>query len=171
MLLEALWGVLPAYFANSSAVVWGGGTPLDLGLRLPGGNRLLGDGKTYRGLVGGTATGVLAAGILSLLAPPLGMPEFPVKAALGLSLGALIGDVSASFLKRRFGIERGGPAPLADQLDFLLGALVLTYLIAAHWFRSLYPPAALGFVIVATPVIHISFNFIAHRTGLKGEPW
>ncbi|HDS59894.1 MAG TPA: CDP-archaeol synthase, partial [Thermoplasmatales archaeon] len=42
--LEAVWLVLPAYLANASAVVLGGGTPIDFGKTWRD-KRLLGDGK------------------------------------------------------------------------------------------------------------------------------
>src|SRR3989475_5585609 len=69
---QALWFFLPAYVANPMAVVFGGGTPIDFGRTLRDGERLFGDGKTWRGLVGGT----LAGGFLRLL---LGLP-FPAFA-------------------------------------------------------------------------------------------
>src|SRR3989454_11668937 len=54
---QALWFFLPAYVANPMAVVFGGGTPIDFGRTLRDGERLFGDGKTWRGLVGGTLAG------------------------------------------------------------------------------------------------------------------
>src|SRR5437762_537552 len=61
---QALWFFLPAFIANPMAVVFGGGPPIDLGRSLSDGQRIFGDGKTWRGLVGGT----LAGAILGLLA-------------------------------------------------------------------------------------------------------
>src|SRR2546427_7243325 len=65
---QALWFFLPAYVANPMAVVFGGGTPIDFGRTLRDGERLFGDGKTWRGLVGGTLAGAFLG---LLLAPPL----------------------------------------------------------------------------------------------------
>src|SRR2546426_7158956 len=73
---QALWFFLPAFVANPMAVVFGGGTPIDFGRILGDRERLFGDGKTWRGPVGGTVSG----GVLGLLftAPfhPLA-PDFP----------------------------------------------------------------------------------------------
>lgn len=171
MLLEALWCILPAYFANSSAVLWGGGTPLDMGLRLPDGARFLGDGKTFRGFLGGAATGVLVAVALNAVSGAAGMPGIPLLSAVGLSVGALSGDVSASFLKRRIGLGRGRPMPGLDQLDFLAGGLLLTWLLTPAWFSSVYGAFEVLFVAALTPLVHVSVNLFAYKVGLKGEPW
>ena len=39
-----------------------------------------------------------------------------------LGFGALLGDALGSFIKRRMGIGRGKPAPILDQIDFLIVA-------------------------------------------------
>ena len=53
-----LWIMMPAYLANTIAVLTGGKYPIDLGRIHSDGNRILGDGKTWSGLVGGTLGGV-----------------------------------------------------------------------------------------------------------------
>lgn len=171
MLVAALWGIIPAYFANSSAVLWGGGLPIDLGRSMPDGKRVLGDGKTYRGLLGGGFTGVVIALLMNQVAPVLGMPTVPLLAALGLGFGALLGDISASFLKRRVGLTRGGMAPGLDQLDFLAGALILTWVLAPAWFGAVYDLSGILLVVLVTPVVHVSVNLFAYKVGLKEEPW
>src|SRR5881397_738345 len=70
---QALWFFLPAFVANPMAVVFGGGRPIDLGRTLRDGERLFGDGKTWRGLVGGTASGAVLGFLLS--APFLALVE------------------------------------------------------------------------------------------------
>ena len=50
---------MPAYLANTIAVLTGGKYPIDQGKTLTDGNRILGDGKTWSGLVGGTLGGVV----------------------------------------------------------------------------------------------------------------
>ena len=46
-----------------------------------------------------------------------------------LGFGALLGDALGSFLKRRLGIGRGKPAPILDQLDFIIVALILVLIL------------------------------------------
>jgi CDP-2,3-bis-(O-geranylgeranyl)-sn-glycerol synthase len=176
LVVGALWAMLPAYVPNNVAVLAGGGRPIDGG-RTWGGARVLGDGKTWRGTVAGTAAGTALALFLNVLAPTVGaavgitLPTFPLPVALSLAFGAMLGDVGASFLKRRTGRERGAAFPGVDQLDFVVGALGLTAVVAPAWFATTFPLPALLVVLVATPVLHVVTNGIAYLLGLKDEPW
>jgi CDP-2,3-bis-(O-geranylgeranyl)-sn-glycerol synthase len=172
----ALWAMLPAYVPNNAAVLVGGGRPIDGG-RTWRGRRLLGDGKTWRGTAGGVLAGVGLALALDALRGPAAalvgapLPGFPLAAAVGLAAGAMAGDVAASFCKRRIGRTRGSPVPVVDQLDFVAGALLFAALLAPAWFQRTFTPAAVGVVLVATPVLHLGTNAIAYALGLKDEPW
>lgn len=176
VLLTALWAMLPAYLPNSAAVVLGGGPPIDAGRTL-GGRRLLGAGKTWRGLLGGATTGVGLAVALNALNPAaravldVALPVFPVAALLSLPLGAMVGDIAASFLKRRTGRNRGEPVPVMDQLDFVVGAVVLTALADPGWFTDVFTWPVLATVLVVTPVFHVGTNVVGYLLGLKDEPW
>ncbi|WP_435062962.1 CDP-2,3-bis-(O-geranylgeranyl)-sn-glycerol synthase [Halobaculum sp. EA56] len=172
----ALWAMLPAYVPNNAAVLAGGGAPIDGG-RTWGGRRLLGDGKTWRGTAVGTAVGVALAFGLNAVADPVGaladvaLPTFPPSAALGLALGAMLGDIGASFLKRRTGRERGAAFPGLDQLDFVVGALALAFVFAPGWTLATFSPARVAVVLVATPLLHVATNGVAYLLGVKNEPW
>ena len=176
VVVTALWAMLPAYVPNNAAVLAGDGRPIDGG-RTWGGRRLLGDGKTWRGTAAGTAAGVALALALDAVAGPvadfLGVPAvaFPLPAALGLALGAMCGDMCASFLKRRSGHERGAPFPVLDQLDFVVGALALAALFDFDWVLATLTPPVLVTVLVVTPLLHVVTNGIAYRIGAKDEPW
>jgi len=172
----ALWAMLPAYVPNNAAVLAGGGAPIDGG-RTWDGRRVLGDGKTWRGTAVGTLVGVALALALNAVAGPVGaaagvdLPTFPPLAALGLALGAMLGDISASFLKRRSGRERGASFPGLDQLDFVVGALALALVLAPAWTLATFTPERLAVVLVATPLLHVVTNVIAYVIGVKNEPW
>ncbi|MFB6297431.1 MAG: CDP-2,3-bis-(O-geranylgeranyl)-sn-glycerol synthase [Salinirussus sp.] len=174
--VTAMWAMLPAYVPNNAAVLVGGGAPIDGG-RTVGGRRLLGDGKTWRGTAGGWLAGVGLALALRALREPVGgalgvaLPRIPVAAAVALPLGAMLGDIGASFLKRRTGRDRGAPFPGVDQLDFVAGALGLGVLAAPEWFLGTFTPAVLAVVLVATPLLHVGTNAAAYAVGLKTEPW
>lgn len=170
--MTALWTVLPAYVPNSVAVVVGGGPPIDGG-RTWRGDRLLGDGKTWRGFVGGTLAGAGLALALNALRPAVSaaLPSFPLPVVVALPLGAMFGDAAGSFVKRRTGRERGAPFPLVDQFGFLVGALLLSAALAPAWTLRTVTPGRLLVVIVATPLVHRGTNRIAYRLGLKDEPW
>ncbi|MCQ4331967.1 CDP-2,3-bis-(O-geranylgeranyl)-sn-glycerol synthase [Natronomonas sp. F2-12] len=169
----AIWVMLPAYIPNNVAVLAGGGRPIDNGLTLEDGSRVLGDGKTWRGTAVGIAAGLVVALLLNRLNPFVGIPvgPFPVAAAVSLPAGALLGDILASFLKRRTGRERGASFPLVDQLDFVVVALVLTAIAATGWFLGTFTLPIVVAVFVLTPILHVSTNALAYAFGLKDEPW
>ena len=176
ILATAIWAMLPAYVPNNAAVLGGGGRPIDGGRRL-GGARLLGDGKTWRGTLVGIAAGVAVGLLLGVLRDPvsgflgLGLPSFSPGALLALPTGAMLGDIAASFLKRRTGRERGRPFPGLDQLDFVAGALLLAAIVDLGWFRAVFTGPVLVAVLVLTPALHLLTNGIAYVLGLKDEPW
>ncbi|SFR34639.1 CDP-2,3-bis-(O-geranylgeranyl)-sn-glycerol synthase [Halogeometricum limi] len=180
MLLElvagAFWAMLPAYVPNNAAVLAGGGAPIDGG-RTWGGRRVLGDGKTWRGTAVGTLAGFALAFACNAVAEPVGatlgvtLPTFSLLGAFGLALGAMLGDIGASFLKRRSGRERGAAFPGLDQLDFVVGALALAAVLDFAWFRTVFTLPVAAVVLVLTPVLHVVTNVGAYYLGLKNEPY
>jgi CDP-2,3-bis-(O-geranylgeranyl)-sn-glycerol synthase len=176
VLAQAVWAMLPAYIPNNVAVLAGGGRPIDAG-RSMGGRRLLGDGKTWRGTIVGTAAGTVLAVGLDLIAPTASsavgadLAGFPVLAGFTLALGAMLGDITASFLKRRLGRQRGASVPGLDQLDFVIGALALTAVVVPSWFGATFTLPVIAAVLVVTPLLHLGTNGIAYGLGLKNEPW
>jgi len=176
VVVTAVWAMLPAYVPNNVAVLAGGGKPIDGGQTL-GDRRILGDGKTRRGTVVGTAAGLGLALLLSDIAPTVSglvghqLPTFPVIAGLGLAFGAMLGDIAASFLKRRTGRERGASFPGLDQLDFVVGALACVWVLAPAWTEATFTTPVLLAVLVLTPLLHILTNVGAYVLGLKDEPW
>jgi len=172
----AMWAILPAYVPNNAAVLADGGRPIDGG-RTWGGRRVLGDGKTWRGTAAGTLAGTTLALVLNALHDSVGAAlgvtadPFPVLAGVGLAFGAMVGDIGASFLKRRTGRERGAAFPGLDQLDFVVGALACATLFAPAWALVTFETPVLVVVLVVTPLLHVTANAIAYVLGLKDEPW
>lgn len=167
--LKALIYVLPAYLANATPVVAvkiiGRSTPLDMGLRAWDGRRILGDGKTVEGLLSGTAFGTLFGLLMFNLTEVFRSPVEPFL----LSIGAMAGDVLGSFIKRRIGVERGGPMPVLDQLGFLVFSLLFSFSVygVPHWFRADVAVA----LMVTTILLHLSTNYLAYVLGLKDRPY
>lgn len=174
LLVVAIWAMLPAYVPNNVAVLAGGGPPIDGGRRWRD-KRLLGDGKTWRGTAAGIAAGALLAIVLNAVAPTallgVSLPRFPPAAMLALPAGAMLGDIAGSFVKRRLGTARGAPVPGIDQLDFVLGALLIAALAAPGWFGRTFTLPVIAVVVVVTPVLHVTTNVIGYLIGQKQEPW
>jgi CDP-2,3-bis-(O-geranylgeranyl)-sn-glycerol synthase len=177
--LTGFWLFFPAYLANPSAVLSGHGRPVDLGKEM-GGRRILGDGKTWYGLIGGTLAGGFIGVIQMLMAGPTGLPTFgTTKAAIlipfVLAFGSLFGDMLGSFIKRRINIERGAKAPILDQYDFVIGAFIIGMMVIPCFMIDTYLSgiaiAGLVALIVVTPPLHRAVNIIGYKTGQKDVPW
>lgn len=171
VITEAVWLMLPAYIANPTAVVFGGGTPVDFGKNWKDGRRILGDGKTFRGLIGGTACGIIVGLVQMNVPSQWSLGSFTLTTIITLSFGALLGDMVKSFFKRRSGFERGAKLPLVDQLDFVAGAWVLTYLFDPVWFSDNFTFWIIITVLILTPLLHRLTNIIGYYLKLKKEPW
>ncbi|ASJ02106.1 hypothetical protein A3L09_01895 [Thermococcus profundus] len=165
-LLWAFWYILPAYFANASPVLVGGGRPIDGGRKWRDGKRILGDGKTWRGFIGGVLIGTVVGILQYVLTPSFyGSLGEAVLLAFLLSFGALVGDLVGSFIKRRFDLPRGYPAVGLDQLGFLISAMAFAYPV-----KTISSGQMLALLIL-TPLIHWSANYFAYKMGWKSVPW
>jgi CDP-2,3-bis-(O-geranylgeranyl)-sn-glycerol synthase len=158
-LIDALVFILPAYCANAIPVLLGGGRPIDDGRVFSDGRPIFGSHKTIRGFVSGLVVGTLVGFGLSLVI------DYSVLLGFVVSLGALLGDLFEAFVKRRLGYVPGASFPVADQLDFVLGALLFSLLVS--------PPSwqVAVVVLVITPPIHLLTNLAAYQLGVKKEPW
>lgn len=148
--LNAIWYILPSYFANMTPVIFGGGMPLDMGRNFLDGRRILGDHKTIRGFLSGILVGSL-----------VGVVQGRPLQGFILSLGAMVGDCFGSFLKRRMGIAEGDSAPVLDQEGFLVFSLLFALPVESLPFDSVV------FLTILTPLLHWGSNFVAHLLGLK----
>lgn len=176
ILIKTIWLMLPAYTPNNFAVVFGGGTPIDFGKKFFDGRRILGDGKTFRGLFFGTLGGVLTGIVQYRVENLLGFhfySKFPLEEALTFfllfSFGSLVGDIFGSFIKRRIGIERGGKAPILDQIDFLIFSFLFAY--PHRVFKELFGIEIIVLAFLITPILHRLTNLIAYLLKLKDVPW
>lgn len=178
-LLRLMLIVLPMYFTNSSAMLFGRGkVPIDLGKNFFDGKRIFGKGKTFKGAVNGIIIGVFIAFFLILIfsniqyscetqqcVQPLSLFGNYLLYGFLSSFGAIIGDLVGSFIKRRLSIESGKESILLDQLPFVLVALTFT--------SFLYLPNLEEFIVILilTVILHRISNVIAYNLKLKSVPY
>jgi CDP-2,3-bis-(O-geranylgeranyl)-sn-glycerol synthase len=158
MILEAIWYFLPAYFANMAPPMfnWFGWFK---GLAKPINEPLFGKNKTYRGVVAAVCVGFIVF-ILQKVFRIESFELFDYERAslmigLLLGMGAILGDLAESFLKRRIGIKSGKPFIPFDQLDFVFGGLVLSTLVFVPSIK----------IVLVLVVISPLFHLFANRMG------
>ncbi len=166
ILVSAIYFMLPAYIANIFALIFSGKTPLDFNKKCSDGRRLIGNGVTLRGLFGGSLSGTIVGLIQGIISPYISLePNLTIMHGclfgFTMGFGALMGDAAGSFIKRRIGIDRGQPAPLLDQLDFVVGALLLSSFV---YFEN-YFIVIVAFII--TPILHLLTNMVGYTLGFK----
>lgn len=170
-LLKILWAVIPAYIANGSPVL---GSkileslkikrhPIDGGRNFIDGKRVFGDNKTWEGLLIGISMGFLAGFVQAVLSNEY----LYIIRGFVLSIGAVVGDLIGSFIKRRLGLKPGDLLPVLDQIFFLIIALAI-----AIGVKTIYMTLEqFLFLIIITATLHILTNYVAYRLGLKKVPW
>jgi CDP-2,3-bis-(O-geranylgeranyl)-sn-glycerol synthase len=92
-----------------------------------------GGNKTWRGFIGGIFIGTLFYILFYFISTKTNAvgeaSNLSSAIAIGflLSFGALLGDLIKSYFKRRAGIKMGGSWIPWDQIDYVVGAIVVTY--------------------------------------------
>ena len=153
--ISALYFFMPAYVANTFACILGKGRPVDFGRNFIDSRRILGDGVTIRGSLSGIACGVIAGVILQM--------DFLL--VFLLSSGAIAGDAAGSFIKRRLNRERGSPAPVLDQLNFVVGGILFARIVMP------VPLLWILIIVVLTPFGHLLVNKTGYLLKMKDVPW
>jgi CDP-2,3-bis-(O-geranylgeranyl)-sn-glycerol synthase len=89
--------------------------------------------------------------------------SFDIFLGFVLSLGALTGDLLESFIKRRLNRSPGSSLPVADQIDFILGAFLFSL--------PFSPPSVLTALIILliTIPIHLITNLGAALLKMKNK--
>lgn len=129
--------------------------PLDGGLTLADGRRLLGASKTWRGVVSAVVVVTPVAAIMGL------------SAAVGaaFALASLAGDAASSFVKRRLGIESSGRAVGLDQIPEALLPMLVCY-------RALGAGALDVLAVVAVFTVgQAVISPLMYRLGIRRRPY
>ncbi len=158
--LDLLILIFPSYVANASPVILGNSLPIDDIL----GFKLFGKNKTLRGLLAGISSGILTSYLLSFFTSI--HPVVYMQVGILLSIGAMMGDLLGSFIKRVLNIKEGQPF-LLDPILFIVVALILAFPLLKE-LLNLYD---ILYIFVFTYFLHIIMNKLANTLGLKSVPW
>ena len=182
----AIWIFIPAGLANMAPVIANKipllgvlNIPIDGGKTFRG-RRIFGNNKTLRGFFAGFVFALFGILLQRWLWRNAGAPCFQCGqdidysaqlmttniflVATLYSVGALGGDVIESFFKRQLGKKSGSAWFPFDQVDYILGGLLLTWPVVRY-------SGALALTIVAVFfVLHIISTIIGYGLGLKDAP-
>ena len=178
-ILNMIWCKLPALKKIS--------VPIDNGKTLKDGNRLFGDNKTWKGLIGYIIFGMICTmlwGIVCGNTPYLRQHNYFYANHAGgviynLIIGFLLGlfyalfELPNSFIKRRLGIKEGKPPKgiakfvfiFLDQADSIFGCVMVLSFV--------YPMTALFYFgcVLLGAATHIVINILLYLARLRKNPF
>jgi len=178
IILQALYFMLPAYFANMAPVfaakIFGSkfSAPLDFGYKYQG-QDLLGKHKTWRGLLAGVIVGIATVYLQAYLfqfgffkAISIINYETADLFAMGFlfGFGVILADAIKSFFKRRMNLKPGDRWFFWDQLDFLGGLILILFIYLPPWNIFLL-------CLLISPFLPLAANWIGYKLKLKKVAW
>ena len=179
--LFSIWFLLPAALANMIPIIAASlpvlrkfDAPIDGG-RTWRGHEILGPHKTWRGIVSGILVATIVLWVQQILvnnyewaayvAHGVDYSALPVL-ILGplFAIGALGGDAIESFFKRQRNIKSGGSWIPFDQLDYIIGSVLISL------FFVILTPLQYLWIFVIWFVVHLVASYIGYLLGLKKDP-
>jgi CDP-2,3-bis-(O-geranylgeranyl)-sn-glycerol synthase len=177
-ILFAIWFFLPAGLANVSPL-YADKIPLLRNLSYPldfnktiSGKVVFGKNKTWRGAILAVVVGIVITSLQHFLFPhsswirsisgPIDYQtiNYILLGAL-LGGGAILGDAVESFAKRRLVIRPGSTWFPYDQIDYIVGGMVLSlFAVKLNFFRYVL-------VLIVWFFIHILASYLSLLTGIK----
>jgi len=187
--------LVPSFAANGMMVIAGKMKgikryPIDGGRKFKDGTRILGDGKSWNGFIGGWLSGFLISAVIcwwffqmiasatnyevlkyitkdyidTFIAAGINPMTYFIS-QLFIALGSPIGDMIGSFFKRRRKKHRGDVFLFWDQNDFvIISGLIALIWFPLHWYFWI-------FMLLATPLLTALANLIGYYIGKKDVPW
>ena len=130
-------------------------TAIDFGHKLPDGQAIFGESKTWRGVIAACIFTAIAAALLGYT---------PVT-GLWVAVYAILGDLTSSFIKRRLHRPPSSMAPLLDQVpESLFPALML-----AGTFK-LTISAIIELVLIFI-IIELALSHVLYKWGIRKQPY
>ena len=180
-ILFALWFFLPAGLANTAPVaakhipyLKDFKTPLDFGKHWRN-KRILGDNKTWRGLLFGIVIGVVVVWIQQLCYSNFHWAHQisqdvdynalnPIILGSLFGAGALLGDAIESFFKRQAHVAPGESWFPFDQSDYILGALLASSLVVTLSLQQYVVIFVIWFCM------HLLSVYVGYILGVRDKP-
>ena len=180
LILQSMYFIVPAYFANMAPVIAKKAKilektnrPIDKNKQFKG-KPLFGKNKTYRGFIVAIVAGIILAYVQMFL---YNVPFFrwvsildysnPLLIGFLLGAGAITGDLIKSFFKRRINMKSGQKFIPFDQTDFVFGA----YLFAYPFYHSIITLPLILTSIITSFALHIIANHISFYLNIRNEKW
>lgn len=176
-IIQCFWYFLPMGVANMSPVLFKKWFkelvyPLDFKRQIAG-NPILGSHKTFRGFLLVVVIGMLVFSLQQYLfqfsffqkISLINYNDYNLILGFTLALGASLGDLVKSFFKRRFKIKPGQRWIPFDQIDYVLGGLLLSSLIYLPPLSVWITLGILGFIL------HILVNRIGYWFKVQEVKW
>lgn len=178
IILQALYFMLPAYFANMAPVfatkIFGKklSWPLDFNIKIKG-KEILGKNKTWRGLIAGILVGILTVYLqrylfrfgffksISLI--DYNQINFLIYGFL-FGFGVILGDAVKSLIKRRINLKPGDKWFPWDQLDFLGALILILFVYLPPWYIFIL-------IIIISPFLPLAANWLGYKLNIKKVSW
>ena len=162
-ILELLYFMLPAYLANMAppfARFWSG-------WNRPISKKWFGDHKTVVGFGAGLMVATAVVFVQSRIHVQAELLPYDRWPLLGLAfgVGAMGGDSLKSLVKRRIGIAPGRPWIPMDQLDFVVGSLLLI----GWWAKLSWRDVAI--ILAISFVGDIIINHLSYALKVRNTRW
>lgn len=129
--------------------------PVDGGKILADGQRLLGQSKTWRGVLLAVSSAVVMAGLLQL----------PLQVGFIVGCFAILGDALSSFVKRRLGLKSSSMALGLDQIPEALLPLVAL----KSYFGLTWP--AIVETVIGFLILELLLSYILYQLRVRDRPY
>jgi len=129
--------------------------PVDLGFCFIDGRRILGDSKTWRGIL----ASIVATSVFALFI------GYSLVLGAMVAAAAMTGDIFSSFIKRRMGMQSSAMAPFLDQVpESLFPALLLKNTFGLDYGSVLV-------LVCLFVIIELSLSSLLFKWGIRRRPY
>lgn len=163
-ILKILWIFLPGAFANMAPLIF---QRINF-LNIPINKKLFGENKTYRGLFFGIVLSIMIAflqrlsGALFRSIEIINYNEINIFIfGLFMGLGALMGDLLKSLIKRKLNIAPGKSFPIFDQIDWIIGVIIVL---------RFYINITIDFIVISILLLgtlHFLTNIVSYKLRIR----